>query len=153
MARHVWSVLCSKTLIDKNSNNTSLIEIVEAVSVDAEPIHIESKDDVPRVQASYDFVTLWTRDDPDVPETGVVTRLIVKMPNGWKLSVGEQVFDLENSTRMRVNRVLSTIPIQGPGVHELVIQRQKTLKSGKKRWYSEASIPLEVSFEPLSDSD
>ena len=82
--RHVWSILCSKGIIDKASNNISLIETLEEIHVPAEIIggREGGLEVIPAIPLNW--VTLWTRSDPTKAEKNWTRNTIVS-PSGKNL--------------------------------------------------------------------
>jgi len=37
MLEHIWSVLCSRSVIDSETNNVSIQDVIEQITINAEP--------------------------------------------------------------------------------------------------------------------
>jgi hypothetical protein len=58
MIDHVWTILCSRAVIDRDTNNMSLLEVIEQLTLgDASP-PVEGEGLAP---IQLELVTLWTR--------------------------------------------------------------------------------------------
>jgi len=87
MIDHVWTAVCSRAVIDRESNNVSLQNIIDQISIRGEPI----PDSVVAVQV--EVVTSWVRADFDVPSQAT-TRLTFLSPSGNVLGSFENDIDL-----------------------------------------------------------
>ena len=67
MIDHVWTILCSRAVIDRDTNNMSLLEVIEQLTLgDASP-PVEGEGLAP---IQLELVTLWTRRRDDESESG-----------------------------------------------------------------------------------
>lgn len=116
MIRHVWSLLCRKSIIDKETNNISILEILEQVEVNAS---VPSNAVFPvKIPLSYELVSMWTREHASEKGTATIEISIVG-PDG---KVGESmVKELEfppSIPRMRSRFRITGIEISKSGVYE-----------------------------------
>src|SRR5690349_10209037 len=110
--RHVWSVLCSRATTDRDTNNVSLIEVLEQVEfVVREPLNYPAN-----TPFNAQLVTLWARSPLDVP-TRTMARLRLLSPTGTELAAVESEVDLETSTRNRQLLNVRGLRIGGDGWH------------------------------------
>ena len=140
MIDHVWSILCSNTVTDKESNNISLHNVVESLEIFAAPqesqllpIHLE-------------FVTLWIRRDPEVSVKGN-SRVSLVSPSGKTVTSNELAIDLSKAERTRNRFIYDSLPMEESGRHHFVVELQVD-----GDWQQVASIPLAVKFSQ-SDTD
>ncbi len=82
MIRHVWSVLCTKSSIDSDTNNISLFEILEQIQVSQFPE--PAGDAITVVPMPVELVSLWTREPVGEPQQGEC-RLTMYSPRGKSL--------------------------------------------------------------------
>ena len=132
MIEHIWTVLCSKATTDKDSNNISLIEVIERLVV-------ETPEEAPDVPLHLELITLWSRENLD---EGVKGRARVRFlsPEGDMMSSEiPYSIDLTNYTRMRHGIRSQAIQIKGPGKYVFEIALEK-----EGDWVTVARIPLEV---------
>jgi len=141
--KHVWSVLCHKGIIDKASNNISLIEVVEEIHLSSEAVEGGAK--VLEVIAAMpmNWVTLWARSDLGKPEKNWIKDTIVS-PSGKILGGKEYEVDLQEYKRNRRIRSVPIPPSNEPGIY-LFQTRLKV--EGKKQWKKVAEVLLEVIVE------
>ena len=137
MMRHVWSVLCSKTSIDRASNNVSLFEVLESIQLQT-PNALTFPANIP-FEAT--FITLWARQDPTQPlRAQMQVRLLA--PDGNELGEFHANIDLETAPRSRQLTALRGLRISGNGNHDFEVSWRHT---DAERWQVVARVPLEVS--------
>lgn len=140
MLRHVWSVLCTKTVIDVETNNISLFEVIEQLQV-RRPLagkgnarfHVENP-------FGFQWVSLWTRAEHDKATQGHARDRVFD-PSGALAFGGEYEVDLRQKPRTRVRRTVSTV-FKASGRYEFCTE----VKSGRT-WKEVSRIPLTVSVE------
>src|SRR5882724_6999464 len=99
MIEHVWSVLCRSSTIDRQTNNISLLEVVEAIRIEWRGF--------PTVSLTpMKIVSLWTRDTVNTPARGQA-RVYVTSPGGHNSLHQVQEIDLRQYRRVRVRYVIS----------------------------------------------
>lgn len=141
--RHVWSVLCYKGIIDKASNNMSLIETIEEIHLSAEAVKGGAGGLEVIAAIPMNWVTLWTRSDPTKVEKNWVKDAIVS-PSGKILVVKEYEVDLQQYKRNRSVRNVPMPPSEEPGIY---LFQTRIKVEGKKQWKKVAEVPLEVIVE------
>jgi len=136
--RHVWSVLCTKSSIDSDTNNISLFEILEQIQVSQFPE--PAGDAITVVPMPVELVSLWTREPVGEPQQGEC-RLTMYSPRGKSLSSPPQVMDLSKYRRFRSRFQIPGLPLDGPGLCEVEVQ----FRGGSEaEWNTVARVPIEV---------
>lgn len=136
MIAHVWSVLCRKVSIDRETNNVSLFDVLEQIQVYewAGPAGIAGP---------FELASLWYR--PDVPSRGEA-RVTLRSPSGRLLHEATQEIDLREFRRVRVRYLIPGMHIEGSGTYSFIVEgRQQNAED----WFAAASIPLEVNVTTL----
>ena len=138
MLRHVWTVLCRTSSVDKDSNNISLLEVTEQLGgILVGPVQ------PPALPFPLTLVTLWCRSEPSTPVRGN-SRLRVVGPDGADLiEPTVQDVNLMEHLRTRLRASLAAIPYSGPGFYEYVMERETDTAA----WEEVARVPLEVKVE------
>lgn len=136
MIDHVWTVVCSRAVIDRESNNVSLQNIIEQINIRGEPI----PDRVVAVQ--LEVVTLWVRADFDVPSQAT-TRLTVLSPSGNVLGSFESDTDVSEYERFRSRVKFEGLLMPEPGRYAF---RMELKNKGESEWHEVATIPLKIVF-------
>jgi hypothetical protein len=143
--RHVWSVLCTKATIDKESNNASLFEVLEQVE-----FHVESVPEEPEVLPfACELLTLWTRSDPNHGESGEM-RVRLLGPEGQELVGWDAKINLENHLRHRSRGALQGFKIAGEGRHEFEVSFRP---SEDEPWTVVALVPLDVRIKVVQSQE
>lgn len=143
MIDHVWTVVCSRAVIDQDSNNVSLQNVVEQLNISGEPGHVV-------IPMSLDIVTLWARAKVEAPARGRA-RVTFLSPSGVATdSPFEYDIDLSEHRRYRSRGRVQPLHIEEAGRHAFRVELQKEHETG---WHQVASIPLEISFTPPEGSE
>lgn len=120
MARHVWSVLCSRTIIDKESNSLSLFHVIEQVRVMEDIASLEAKKQEhpdAGIMLEYDLVSFWVRSDPEIPES-VTCRVKIVTPSGKETATPNFLIALAGEAkRFRQKAHLVGFPYDGFGYY------------------------------------
>ena len=141
MIDHVWTVVCSHAIIDRDSNNVSLLDVIEQLNIGEEP-HPEGC-----IALSFDIVTLWARADPDVPARGH-GRVTFLSPSGT-VNDGpfEFVVDVFEHSRNRTRGRFQLLHISESGRYTFRVELRG---EDETEWCQVAAIPIEINF-PSSD--
>ncbi len=140
MARHIWSVLCERALVDHESNSVSLIDVVEEISIDAplppEPVSVPLR---------LALVSYWTRTARDTPEQGH-TRFLVQSPLGELLARGRDIqVDLLHEVRAQTLGRIEVMPLQGEGPYHFIVEYRPL---GDPGWTECTRVPVDVVARP-----
>jgi len=140
MARHVWSVLCERAIVDRDSESLSLIDVVDAVDYEA---NIPSGDLV-TVPAGLTLVSLWIRSAAAVPEKQE-TRYWLKSAGGDQLMIAPpQLIPLEGSVRTHVAFEVPFLQIGPAGRYELVVEHRDVSQGSPGPWVQVANVPVDI---------
>ena len=137
---HVWTVVCRRTLLDKDSNTLSLIESVEALQIT--PLTTPEDEKPVGLPIELEIATLWTRSEPGGGEHGR-NRVNFVAPDKSSVVVGEPAeVDLRKFQRVRARVRLAGLRLKGEGRYWFSVE----LASGDEEWEEVARIPLDVNF-------
>jgi hypothetical protein len=118
MPRHLWTILCERAAIDPDTNNVTLIEIIEDVTVD-----VETNQDLTKplsksivLPTSWMIVAAYERDDMTKGEK-VDGELQLVSPAGVKF--GGASFSIDLSEHLRIHYLLKMVgfPVSEQGRH------------------------------------
>lgn len=140
--KHIWSVLCSRAVIDRDTNNISLQNVIEQLNIQAEPSEGAA------IPFQMEVVTFWTRDDPETP-IRENSRVKLLSPKGKTIGSFEAEIDMTDHERSRSKLTLQGLPISSEGIFLFRIERQHP---ESLRWRKVAELPLQVSFSPPENS-
>jgi hypothetical protein len=142
MIEHVFSVLCSQTSIDSETNTVSLFNVLEQLTV-----FTESTENI-RIPIHFEILSLWTRQSPDVPERGKA-RIIFCSPSNQQKQQVEMTLDLSKATNYRSKLVSDGIELTGPGKYYFVVE---FMGESKQEWQTVARLPLSVNYQAQPSS-
>lgn len=141
MIHHVWTVLCSRALIDRDSNNISIHNVLEQLNIAAPP-----QPDL-ALNIHFEILSLWVRTNSDVPAQGT-SRVTLEDPQGKRRIVSELTIDLAEVERAR-HRVLGQgLEVSQAGRYNFLVELQET---GRSEWREVAVVPLTVVFTPREE--
>jgi hypothetical protein len=144
MIQHVWSVLCSSSAIDTDTNVLSLFDVVEDLRVraaGAEPVQLPIR---------LHIVSLWCRSSPDYAENGVV-RYQVQSPSGERTDLGQLNVALTQHRRSRTRLSIFGLTLSGSGTYAFVTQLRQEAEAD---WHDVALVPLsvEIAMDPAGNA-
>ncbi len=142
MADNVWTFLCRKIIIDRDSLVASAIEVLEAVIVE-EDAAISEGDVIPFPMQFYSW---WVRSEWSTPESTIL-RLRIILPNSKQIDVKPDEVDsvefpltLEKTTGIKMRMALGGFPWAGFGIYWYLLQE----RVDQETWRTAARIPLDV---------
>jgi hypothetical protein len=142
MAKNVWSVLCHKGATHQRTNQISLLDVIEEITVVPQEILIEKPKAV-TMQVSMELVSMWIRSDLSVPESSACrVRLVTPMRSKHYTDVLE--LDLKDHIRVRSTVQIDVIPYYGPGLYYFVVEQRRIADSKVQTWKTVAHVPLEI---------
>lgn len=142
MIEHAWTVVCTGAVIDKTSNNISLHNVIEQLTIAGTPPPDGETGVLP---LNLDVVSFWWRpgDDP-VQATGRVT---IVSPSGDTINTSEYGINLETTARVRNITHLQGFPVRKPGYYRV----QTEYRVVGEEWKAVASTPIQVVFRAPDD--
>lgn len=140
MIEHHWSVICSQSIIDRETNNFTLVNTLESVQIKGPPI---SEGEEVLLPITHELISLWSRVPSDTPESGQSQWRLIG-PNGEERTGKSMEIDLKNHARFRSRIRFATLPYLGNGIYRLCVDFQDA-ESGT--WGQVASIPIEIMAE------
>src|SRR3990170_8918177 len=141
MIDHIWTVLCTKSAIDRTSNNISLFEVLEQITATGAAVDAEG---VAMLPVTCELVTLWSRSRDNQPCRGRA-RLILLSPTDAVINETEYDVDLTVYERTRHRTGINGIPVREWGRYHL---RVLVRDEGEADWRTVASVPLHIILEP-----
>lgn len=116
MAKLIWSMLCEKPLIDSQTNNVSLINIIEEFSVPNVPISIPQP---------FFIVSLWQRElsDKNKPEN-FEYRIMLVSPSKSERELIKYKVKIEKERHRTMNGIIG-LKIGELGTHYISVEIKK----------------------------
>lgn len=148
MIEHYWTVLCSKSMIDADSNNISLLNVIEQFNIVGSP---PGDKEVGGIPADATIVSMWGRSNYQKPERGDA-RYIIEYKKGKlkKETEGHEIaVDLSEHRRYRTRINMPILPAMGEGIHRIQVMIKG---NGEDGWRNVSSLPYEVRFAPEAES-
>ncbi len=137
---HIWSVLCTGSSVDSQTNNVTLFNVLEQLNLtrkhDAPPINLKNGEALP---FQMELVSLWRKQGIQDAVTGTIRNVLLN-PLGQE--IGSQTMPLEIKSpnrRMRSRVQINGIQITGPGYYTWQVR----LTDGKNDEVV-ANIPFEI---------
>ena len=142
MIEHIWSVVCERAIVNRDTNNVSMVEIVEEIGIPHELNELMLEGKVGAIAVNLTIVSLWVRRD--VPERGH-GRVMVEGPSHerptGRSGVSAFAVDLWENARMRTIGKIGVLPFRGVGEYRFLVQLQQ---EGREMWEDVSSIPILV---------
>jgi hypothetical protein len=142
MIRHLWTIPCRICTTNRDTNNLSLIEVLEEVTIPSVlPPPEEAHTLVP---AFFELVTSWERENADRPERGY-GRLSLISPQGVSLHDHEYEVNLSELQRMRSVMKFLALPANASGRY---VFRTESRATADAPWNIVGEVPLMVNILP-----
>ncbi len=137
MIEHIWTVLCSRAVIDSETNNVSIQDVIEQITINAEP----AEDGF--LPIPFELITLYIRKESNTPIKGN-DRVTFMTPSGKAEVVSEGTIDLSSAERFRHRVKFPGVPLREAGRYYFIID----IKKDNDEWEKVATIPLTIAFQP-----
>ncbi len=141
MIKHIWSVVCRRATIDRDTNSISLLDCIEQMQVNV-PVQKSKIEKGKKLNApiEFDFVSAWIREN-----TSKVAEFEMKLelysPKKKKLIDYSKIFFIpEKKKRLRTRIALKGMPIDLSGEYVFRV----TSKEKNREQRKEAEIPFDV---------
>lgn len=142
MIKHIWSVLCQKSIVDQQTNNVSLLDVFEALELEITPAQNTMTSSNPEfnVPVQYEIISLLSKEKADPKDTQYSIRITLINPGGEKkILVDRELPFLANKRRMRSINQIRGLPINKSGDYHFVVAIKQD-----ERFQEVADLPLEV---------
>lgn len=148
MMKHIWSVLCKKAIIDRETNSLSLLESLEQITITLPSQEaMNSVKGQLKIPLEFELVSFWVEQDESKKKE--INMLIeVYDPDNVKIHSAEKKIEVpENSRRMRILSKITGLRFTKAGVYTL-----KVSNKAQQKYHVVAEIPLEILLEFTSDA-
>ncbi|MBW8876040.1 MAG: hypothetical protein JF614_13820 [Acidobacteria bacterium] len=151
---HVWTLFCKRAIIDRESNQVSLIDAIETVLIDVSPTEAAAVanpgEKGTAIELEATLFSFWVRSRPDVPEMGAYRVSLVAADGSLVLPVNEKEMtariDLTEKQRVRTQIKMTVLPFRGVGRYTFQMEQGQ----GDGQWEVVARVPYELTFEQPS---
>lgn len=138
MIDHIWTVLCSRSVVDERSKNVSIQNAIEQLTATGEPVPGQL------IPMQLEVVSLWTRTEPETPTKGRL-RVALHAPSGKVFGQLELPVNLTEHERFRSQMRYTGIPAEEAGRHYFYVDLQE---EDEGEWRRVAAVPLTIAFKP-----
>lgn len=139
MIKHAWTVLCKKSLIDKDTNNLSINDILERLQVNLKQ-DVVGKKSIINIPIEYEVVSFLYRDAKG-KEEDVYLRIDLRDPANVRLKKIDVSIRLKpEHLRMRTRSKIKGLALKDSGIYTFRV----SIKQGNERYKEVARLPLEV---------
>ncbi|MBI4067534.1 hypothetical protein HY407_04060 [Candidatus Gottesmanbacteria bacterium] len=144
MIKHIWSILCRRSIVDNETNNISINDVFEQLSVDLK-VKKSDADKVKLINIPIEFevVCMWVKNDK-TPFKGNLNVEILN-PKGTVVKNFEQPLEMpETMKRLRSRLKIMGMVVEEPGDY---IFRVNVKEEGQKLYKAVAELPLEINLK------
>lgn len=138
MAEHIWTVVCESSILDARSNNVSLIQVVEQLSV---------RGATNVVPVKVVVASLWVKTVATGESETIRCRVTWCGPDGGAMGDAQVVSEAtiaREQLRLRTFSEFQGIPVRDAGRYRFVVE---SAEAEDGDWVARASIPVDVVFE------
>lgn len=144
MIKHIWSVLCRKSVIDNDSNNISLFDVFEQLGVNVEIKDLKKVPEKVNIPIDYEIVSLWLTPKRKKTIKADVEVEVVN-PDQNQVKTFRQKLEIPPKfKRMRSRLRVKGLTIEKPGDYTFKV---KIKEESKKDYKVVAELPLEVNLK------
>ena len=142
----LWAILCQISVVDRQTNNISLFNVVEDIQVVAPSPQLEPSETVSQLVTPqvFDLVIMLGRSDFEVPEKGS-GRVRIMGPGLDAKESGSPPFEVDLTEFLRSRMIIKIpgIPIAGEGIYRLLVD----CTTEGKEWGSPFELPIQVTVQ------
>lgn len=150
--RHAWSILCTSSTLDQETNNLSLNNLIEQLNVNIgkEDAKKKSEDGSQgyMIPVQLEVITRVIKRDPQMNLAFEIKIDLLDPSNKVLASHSPGTIGLKNGVKnMRIRSRLPGFPVTAPGTYTLSVQ----LKEAGESEYTEVDrLPLDVSLDEVA---
>lgn len=142
MINHIWSLLCRRSVIDSETNNLSVYDILEQLTVDIK-IKRGGEDKITKINIpiEYEVISFWVKA-PEIKEFKGGIKLEIISPEGKIEKTFEQPLEIPKDKRRLRSRIrISGFVANTAGIYIFRINYKEGIKD---QYIKAADVPLEV---------
>lgn len=147
MTKHIWSLLCKKSITDEETHNLTIVETLEEITFsftkEQNERRLEDVKSGKTPHATFDFELISCLEIEDIADKKLTYEIVLFDPHKKVINKQEQNPPLNDiKKRLRLKTLIGMIPITQEGTYTYIIMIKD--ESGKTR--SVAELPLDVKF-------
>jgi len=131
--KHVWSIICNKLIVDEETKNATLVDVLEEIKINKE--FLKDKNEIPLL---FDLVSLWCIEEEK--DTKKETSVLIEFYDPKNNKLNDFLFTFtppERKKRIRTSIKFSKFLLNGSGIYAIKIKQDN-----KKI----TEIPLEINI-------
>lgn len=145
MLNHIWSVLCRRVIIDSSTNNLTISDVLEELTVD---VKTERQDTTPikqiNIPLEFEVVSFWKKEGIAKSHIKAACQVEVMNPEGKKTKDFLQVIDMPSGMkRLRTMLKVMGFVVENSGEYILKVSVKE---EGDKIYKTVAELPLIVNI-------
>ena len=144
--KHIWSVLCRHSIIDSESNNISLIDVLEGVQANYKPKNDDKNNGRPTI-IPVDFEIVSFFEDIDTSkELRFKIKIDIIAPGNIVNNGSENEVVLPiGPKRLRQRSRINGLPVTVSGSYRMVVK----IKQDKEEFKTVVELPLDVTIKAV----
>lgn len=147
MIRNIWTVFCQRALEDKRSNNLTLVDCIEKITLQLPP-QLVTEERI-TIQSDYNLATFWHNSNPE-NDVSVEASLSFRFPSGKEeLLVPSHSFTVKSGKYYKWITNVKAMHFAGEGLYHFIMRIREHDES---RWKRVATIPLSIAFNVREDA-
>jgi hypothetical protein len=141
MLKNIWSILCARSIIDKETNNISIYDALEQLEVE---VKIKNNEGIPvaiNLPIEYEVVGMWLRENT---EKEIKAELIIELfnPKGKIIKTFNQSIEMPaKMKRLRSRLRIKGFTVEMPGGY---LFKVKIKEADQVEFRVVSELPLEV---------
>jgi len=150
--KHIWTVLCKESIIDTESNNVSLLNILEQISIginDSNGQQLLKEGKMFNLNViPFEIVSFWAKEDrTKSEEADMIIEFLDSKDNKIK-EFEQHIMITAQYSRIRTRIKINGLSVKDSGTYNFIIKiKDKAVKNAK----IVAEIPLEINIGILID--
>lgn len=145
MLNHVWSVLCRRAIIDSSTNNLTISDVLEELTIDIK-VEKQNADKMKQINLPLEFeiVSMWKKEDVVTTHLKADCEIEVLSPEGKQMKTFTQLVDMPSGMkRLRTILKVMGFVVEGSGEYLLKVSVKE---EGHKTFKAVSELPLVVNL-------
>ena len=140
MAKNIWTMICSRVIIDERTNNASIIDVLDEIEFERND-RLKEDGTVHSLPYECTLIALFARSDAENPET-LNARLNLATPDDQLIPLSTFEIDLSKTTKTRNIGLLKSLPFTSSGEYSFRIEIDEDAE--KDQWHLIGAAPLHI---------
>ena len=143
--KHIWTVLCQNSVIDSETNNLSINNVLEQLEITTDEKSVKSDGSI-NVPINYEIISMWYKEDS---KSAVKAEILVEIVDSNSKVL--KSFTQKGEMPVAMNRLRTRMRVQGieltvSGIYSFVT---KIKIEGERDFQKVAEVPLEVHLKSI----